>query len=613
MNEYNYKPKENHLPKLNLTSLTTHYKSFYTNFSKDKSNSSNYNTQRVKTTTNNNSSLFSSRINSNDPTKIHSKGIKNIFDAKKKMNRKKKIKLDTLYLTEISKNETDDNYFAMSEIRRIDNTIKKRINKEMIWNKKSQNIYDIFTSKNRQDIKNIKNKVRQNLSGLNINLRKEIMKNNYFASDNIETIHEAKSIIQRIKLNILQNKNVNKKFNHYNKIDLHTFRNQNRDISLKNILINIIKSESNKLKTKENIVYKALKEANQDFVKDEENFEILTKNEMINFRKKEMKLDEEIKKNRVLVDEIKKINSELHGTRDEVRKYIKDIIIYIKYEDFIKKMIAKSKDDSYENKRNIIKYNQMGNDKDFDILIKNIIKEYYADNYNNKLILTEDITPQTIVNLFISMESNIINALEARDLIMKEINEDKRRYEIILNDLRLKVEQNKKELDILHKEMNIFYDLSLPRKDIKDVLDETNNYFQILYKELSKYIKDKAIFRPENLSFNIFKLLHILQDKLLAVVNELEQISENDENSEIFKEAIEKIKLENKKEKQKTKKSLAKKLLEEKHNKLKQRMLRFKPKGPITFPPPWALNKSKRKKKIIKDVNAENEEILFYK
>ena len=179
--------------------------------------------------------------------------------------------------------------------------------------------------------------------------------------------------------------------------------------------------------------------------------------------------------------------------------------------------------------------------------------------------------------------------------------------------MRLKVEQNKKELDILHKEMNIFYDLSLPRKDIKDVLDETNNYFQILYKELSKYIKDKAIFRPENLSFNIFKLLHILQDKLLAVVNELEQISENDENSEIFKEAIEKIKLENKKEKQKTKKSLAKKLLEEKHNKLKQRMLRFKPKGPITFPPPWALNKSKRKKKIIKDVNAENEEILFYK
>ena len=73
-------------------------------------------------------------------------------------------------------------------------------------------------------------------------------------------------------------------------------------------------------------------------------------------------------------------------------------------------------------------------------------------------------------------------------------------------------------------------------------------------------------------------------------MNELEQISENDENSEIFKEAIEKIKLENKKEKQKTKKSLAKKLLEEKHNKLKQRMLRFKPKGPITFPPPWALN-----------------------
>lgn len=612
MNEYSYRPKENNLPKLNLTSLTTHYKSFYTNYSKDKSNSSNYNTQRVLTM-NNNTSLFSSRINSNSQIKLHSKTVKNIIDEKKKINRKKRIKSNVIYLTEISKGETDDDCFAMSEINRIDNTIKKRINKEMIWKKRTQNIYDIFTSKNRKDIKDIKNRVKQNLSGVNINLKKEINKNNYFSSDKVEAIEEAKNIIQKIKLNIMNNKNVSKKFNHYNKIDLHTFRKQNRDISLKNILINLIKIESNKLRTKENIVNKALKEANEDFIKDTENFEILTKNEMNNFRKKEIKLEEKIKQNKILVDEIKKINSELRGTKDEARKYIKDIILYIKYENFIKKMIATEKDNSFEDYKDSFKYNQMGNDKEFDFLIKNIIKEYYLNNDKNKLILTEDITPQMIVNLFISMESNIMNALEMRDLIIKEINEDKKRYEIILNDLRLKVEQNRKELDILNDEIKIVYNLSSPMKDIKGVLDENNNYFLILYQELSKYINDKEIFKTENLCYNTFRLLHILQDKLFAVLNEINQIAGNNENLDIFKDAIEKIKLENKKEKQNMNKSLAKKLLEEKYKKIKQRMIRFKPKGPIAFPPPWALNKSKKKKKIVRDVNAENEEILFYK
>ena len=481
MNEYNYKPKENHLPKLNLTSLTTHYKSFYTNFSKDKSNSSNYNTQRVKTTTNNNSSLFSSRINSNDPTKIHSKGIKNIFDAKKKMNRKKKIKLDTFYLTEISKNETDDNYFAMSQIQRIDNTIKKRINKEMIWNKKSQNIYDIFTSKNRQDIKNIKNKVRQNLSGLNINLRKEIMKNNYFASDNIETIHEAKSIIQRIKLNILQNKNVNKKFNHYNKIDLHTFRNQNRDISLKNILINIIKSESNKLKKKENLVSDALKEAKNDFFKDTKTFEKLTKEEMASFRMKEIKLEETIKNNRILIEEIRKRKSELNSLKDEAKKYIKEIILYIQYENFIKKMIAKEKDIISKDEKDLSKYTNLNYGRDFDNIIKNIIKEYYTDNEMNEIILTENINPQMVNNLLKGMESNIINAMEQRDLIIKEINEDKKKYEIILKDLKNKIKDNKNVLDKILKENNLEYNLIAPKQDMQGKRKNNNKKCKYLF------------------------------------------------------------------------------------------------------------------------------------
>ena len=612
MNDYFYKPKENSLPKLNLTTLTTHYISFYTNSSKNKSTSSHYNTHRIPTT-NTNISLFSSRVNSNEKGKIvHPKTAKNLLDNKMKKNKKKHIKSNIIYMTEIDPNQTDDGYFALSEIKKIDSTISKRINKNIIWKEKPENKYDIFSSKNRMDIKNIKTRVRQNLSGISINLRKEVNKKNYFPSENIETIQEANKIIKRIKNNMIQDENVTKKYNHFNRIDLHTFREHNRDICLKNILINIVKSESNKLKQNEKIVNQALKEAHNDFIKDTETFEKLTRTEITNFRMKEIQLDEAIRQNRVYIDEIKKRNSELHGTRDEVKKYVKDIILYIKYENFIKKIMSKEKNDlSIQNEKELSKLDYLRNDKDLDIVIKSIIKEYYRDNHEYKLILIEEITPEMINNLFAAMESNIINALETRDLIIKEIDEDKKRYETILNDLKLKIEQNKNELNILSKEKNL-YNLTSPSNDIKGVIDENQNYVMMLYEELSKYVKDKKLLKAENFCFNTFYLLHILQDKLFNVLNELNEITENNENIKTLKSITEKLKLENKREKQNSKKSLAKKLIEEKHKKLQQRMLRFKVRGPITFPPPWALNKTKKMKKIKRDEKAENDEILFY-
>ena len=463
-----------------------------------------------------------------------------------------------IYLTEISKNQTDDNYFAMSSVNKIDASIKKRINKDLIWKEKNQNIYDIYTSKNRIDINNVKNRVRENLSGVNINLRKEVNKNNYFPSDNIEIIKEAREILKRMQKHIIQEKLVTKKYNQFNRVDLHTFREHNRDICLNNILINIIKSESNKMKKNENLKSQALKEANEDFDKDTEIFEKLTKNEIINFRNKEIKLDEAIKQNRVLIDEIRKRNSELHSIKEEVKKYIRDILAYIKYENFIKKIISSEKDNLYENNnekdnKDIIKFKYILDDKELDLLIKNIIKEYYI---GNEIILADDITPQMVVNLLQGMQSNIINVMEERDLIIKEIEQDRKKYEKILEDLRAKVKHDKKELNILYKEINLVYNLTTPQKDMKEVKECSENYIISINKELSKYIKDKNFIKSENICFDTFRLLHLLQDKFYNVYNELNQIAEKDENSDIFKEAIEKIKLENKREKQKEKKSL---------------------------------------------------------
>ena len=561
MNDYCYKPKTSSLPKLNLTTLSTKYKSFYSN-SKSKSTSSNYNTFRIQSTNHNTSNFSKSNLKEID--KIYSLTARKIIDEKIKKNKKKKLKKNMIYLTEISKIQTDDNYFAMSSVNKIDASIKKRINKDLIWKEKNQNIYDIYTSKNRIDINNVKNRVRENLSGVNINLRKEVNKNNYFPSDNIEIIKEAREILKRMQKHIIQEKLVTKKYNQFNRVDLHTFREHNRDICLNNILINIIKSESNKMKKNENLKSQALKEANDDFDKDTEIFEKLTKNEIINFRNKEIKLDEAIKQNRVLIDEIRKRNSELHSIKEEVKKYIRDILAYIKYENFIKKIISSEKDNLYENNnekdnKDIIKFKYILDDKELDLLIKNIIKEYYI---GNEIILADDITPQMVVNLLQGMQSNIINVMEERDLIIKEIEKDRKKYEKILEDLRAKVEHDKKELNILYKEINLVYNLTTPQKDMKEVKECSENYIISINKELSKYIKDKNFIKSENVCLDTFRLLHILQDNFYNIYNELNQLTENEENENIFKDAVEKIKIENKKEKQNEKKSLAKKLFE---------------------------------------------------
>ena len=95
-------------------------------------------------------------------------------------------------------------------------------------------------------------------------------------------------------------------------------------------------------------------------------------------------------------------------------------------------------------------------------------------------------------------------------------------------------------------------------------------------------------------------------------MNELDIITQNNENTDIFKDIIEKLKIENKRKKQNEKKTLNRKLFEEKNKKLQRRMFRYKVRGPITVPPPWALNKTKKKQKIKRDIKTENDEILFY-
>ena len=319
-------------------------------------------------------------------------------------NKNKKNKLTTLFKNKnsFSSAETDDTFFALSEVRQMDRKIAKRINKGLIWKEKLNNIYDICTSQNKKDIDNVRKTVRLSLSGDNFDLRSEIDRKKYFPVENVDVINEAKDIMNNIKKVMSNDKKAYETFRCRNKLDLHTFVIQNRDICKKNFVIDLLKNERNKIKTKEKEVIKALDDANKIFISDKDAFDKFTQNKKRQFRETDLHLDEAIRNNKILMEQIKKYNSEVHGTENEIERNIKGIILYKSYADFIHKLLGK---ENINVDVKIIKNNLQNKEKDLVHTVKYVIKQFkFLLNSKEIPVKTEEINnPDLLTSLFFSL------------------------------------------------------------------------------------------------------------------------------------------------------------------------------------------------------------------
>jgi hypothetical protein len=606
MNDYFYKPKKNSLPKIPITESTTYYKTFYTNRSKNKGYSINNSYKLIDS--NKNNIIFNSKLINK---KKFLKTEHNSVNERLNENNIFKIKQFLFPKNDASEAETDDTIFALSEIRNMDKKLSKRVNKNLIWKEKIDNIYDVCTSKNKKDIKEIKEKVRNNYSGINAKLKKVIHRNKFLPKYKLETINDAQDIMIEIKDRMMQEKKLNKRFNCFNKIDLHTFTMQNRDICLKNIFIDLIRDESNKIKTKEIQIHNALEEAKNNFKKDKQIFEKFTANKKKYFREKEIQLEEAIKKNKIVYEQYKKCSSEQHGIKDEIDKNIRDIILFKTYANFIHQII--DKDENME-KVNMNKINLINNERDLDITMKNILEEFsFLLNEDYQLSLSDDLNnPRILTILFNNMESNIINSMEERDITIKEMNRNRRKYEKELENLKDKIESEEKELEDLYYEMDIQQNICSPKRDFKNILDENEKYLSIIYDELIKVVKQKKSLQNGSICSKTLNALHQIEDKLLILFDEMDQIEKDNHSDGIIKSIIDKVKYDNKIEKYLESREISIKQQEDKNKKYQQRMNRFLIRGPIIFPPPWAIKKDKEKNIIKKDIKKDDEEIIYY-
>ena len=592
-------------PKISNKENSTYYKTFYSGFPGKK----HINNSSPKTGSNSSKVLMGQNRALSSFAKYTSQLPNNINNK----NKRKRLTSLVRNKNSLSSAETDDTFFALSEIKQMDKKISKRINKGLIWKEKLDNIYDICTFQNKKDIEKVREGVRIYGTGDDFDLKAEIDKKKYFPIEKVEVINDAKEIMNNLKKAMINEKKAYETFYSKNRIDLQTFVKQNREICKKNFVIDLLRSERNKIKTKEKEIKKALEDANKIFLKDKEAFDNFTQNKKRQFRDTDFHLDEAIRNNKLLMEQIKKYNSEVHGTESEIERNIKGIILYKNYADFIHKLLGKKK-------INVdlkgIKHTLQNKEKDLVYIVKNVIRQFQFLLDSKEIpVKTDEINnPELLTALFFSLEGSIIQQMSVRDEIMKEKFRQKRIFDAEILSLEKKIDDDEKHLITLCKELEL-EKVGYFQENYQTTIDEASSLILEINDELSQpQVNQKGIKKPiDQVIKSTFGIIHKMEEDLNNLFNEMEKIQGDEKNpDETFKKIVEKIKLKNKAKKHQEGREALLKLEEEKNLKYLQRMNRYKIRGPIVYPPPWVLKRKKGSSEKNKKVEDNFEEMLYY-
>ena len=180
--------------------------------------------------------------------------------------------------------------------------------------------------------------------------------------------------------------------------------------------------------------------------------------------------------------------------------------------------------------------------------------------------------------------------------------------------MKKKIELDQNKLDILEQELKSSNNIYII-DDYQDRIDEASNFIY----DISEKLLENQINQNKNqevldnvIEASLSKLKKI-EDTINDLFAEIEEIKNSDKDSEnILKDIFDEIKIKNKRQKLKEGREALISLEEEKNLKVLKKNYRYRPKGPIVYPPPYILEK----KKEIRDDNKENEineeEMLYY-
>ena len=446
---------------------------------------------------NNNFSLSSSRnkkkrnlINFSNPSKsvdIGKNNIKNVEKLGKSSKSTTKIFGKSIY-------QNKDNFF---NVYKVVKDIKKCVANREIYNgnKDDNNFHDIAFLKKHEDVVYDAYKIL-----------------NKFSLKNQVTLEKSESSVN-------------------------TFLTQNKQVFIKNYLIKLINSESNKIYSNTESREKQLKESKKSLEVNEQNFDSFTEVQKIACKQIDSMLSKLKIKNGSLSEEERNKIADLKILQEEIKKTLIQIDKLRIFGKFVNSVLG---GDTTRFEHSILPHYFYHNDLDnYDEILKNVFEKYdcFINNTNEndpkfqreKLIMDN---PGNLSHKFREIESNIIRMLKIEEDTENSVKE-KEDENKNLNNLKEKCMILQNEYDCLNEkyeqELKKYYEIKLKEDNV-----EANNFRKMII-ELFLYV-------DQNLK-NISSKNNKNKNNNNNVINNIKKISMFDSINNLQKILYEKEKL----------------------------------------------------------------------
>jgi myosin heavy subunit len=454
----------------------------------------------------------------------------------------------------------------------------------------------------RQSIKPPKTLIRKpTLNSTNSDFSHDTFKEQFQARSRKDFINEANKIMRERMKNKGSTINSKSKFKSEVLMD-------NKEISLKNYLIGLLKEKRTDLNEKERKIEKALKQSEIQLDRDTKDFI-----DFVEATKRRLKLeDDEYIKYRNLHEQSENIyrkeSTEYKKLMEELERTVKSINVLRGYGIFVHKVLGEEFwfSDIKDVDPRIRNYEEVAND---------ILDKYKNILTNGKQDIVND---ETLLLLkFKEFEDKVIKDLESKESVDKEINYIKKNYNNEIEDLRKRELDFRNEVKRINREKK---DLFLDNKKIAPIQNEELDIYLKYILQLGQSLGavDKKFLRGKRnineyiiLSQDILKTLAEIEKEINGYINEIEKIEEFGDKK-LINSIEQERKKDNKREKQLELKLNQEELEKKKRLKAVGRAKRLVIKG-RKVPKEYPIIKEKKKKNEDNKYKKDNDfDMLYY-
>ena len=295
---------------------------------------------------------------------------------------------------------------------------------------------------------------------------------NYYNQNQLDKIFDGIQIVKQVKT-----KDETKKLSKDPYLDLYNFTKQSREICANNMFLDLMKEERKKYNNIIKETNDALERETNNLNNDIKIFEKFKESVKEKGRKIENILNKLINDNKKLFEKQKKYNQEHRSILDEIEKIIRIILNMKHYVLFTNNLLGGDKNFL---KENLIEKLEIKNNREKEIeeacelLFKDFDKVIFDDNYNSEIkeSLNDD---SKLITVFKIMEDNILKNLNQKEEYFKQKQFLMENNELNLKYLNHKIKIAEEEYKIYLKEKNILLN------EIENIsINNENNNFSLI-------------------------------------------------------------------------------------------------------------------------------------